>query len=142
MSAGGGTLIPGADLLAGEGVSTPTQEGRASVVFPDGTLFKLDGLTTVTSIKASPSKRARLEKGLLIVSVPRQPAGKPAVITTPHAEVEIQGATLTFHVAPDSTRLEVVDGNVQLTRIADRKSVVVGAGKRAVVAPGKPLVEE
>ena len=134
----GTALKSGQTLQAGHGIDV-RQGGRAVVVFQDGTRFELGAETRMERIALAPAKKARVERGVVTARVVRQPAGRPLVLATPHAEAQVLGTVLTLSVGPESTRLVVEEGKVRLMRLADRRSVVVTAGHQAVAAPGKTL---
>jgi hypothetical protein len=54
---------------------------------------------------------------------------------TAHAEARVLGTTLRVETIGDSTRLDVTEGRVRLTRLKDKASVEVSAGHYAVAAP-------
>src|SRR6185436_1575373 len=89
-------------------------------------------------------KRVSLKQGVLAAQVARQPAGEPMIFTTASAEARVLGTRLTLSVTPGSTRLEVREGKVRITRRDDGASVEVGAdhfvtcGKGISLAP-KPV---
>ncbi len=129
----------GQNLLSGRGIETSPGDGLAAVRFPDGTLLEAGPGTVLREIFGDP-KRMTLEHGILAVHVKPQPADRPLIVETPQAEARILGTTFKITADRDSTRLEVTEGKVRLTRKADGKSVVVDAGHHAVVAPGIDLV--
>ena len=71
--------------------------------------------------------------------VTRQAAGRAVGMTTPHAEITVLGTQFTLAVSADSTRLEVKEGRVRMTRIPEGASVEVQAGYGAVAARGQKL---
>jgi len=84
-------------------------------------------------------KGITLTRGTMAAEVTRQPAGRPLVILTPHAEARVLGTSLRLTVDPDpatGTRLEVLEGRVKLTRLSDRKTAEVPSGHSAVAAVG------
>jgi hypothetical protein len=126
----------GQDLLAEQGVSTANAAASALVRFPDGTELDLAGNTRVRHITVEKGKNFTLEEGTLVAQVPRQPAGQPLSVRTPHAELRVLGTRFTVTVSATATRLEVAEGRVRLTRISDGASADVGAGFTATAAAG------
>ncbi len=115
----------------------PLHEGdeisaAASVRFPDGTRFDL-GADTAIRVGAVTFVR----RGSVEARVTPQPAGRAVVLATPHAEARVLGTTLRLAVGA-STRLEVLEGKVRLTR-TDGRSVEVAGGHVAVAGPGLEL---
>ncbi len=80
--------------------------------------------------------RLELRKGVLDASVTKRPADRPLVFATPLAEARILGTRFSLSVG----RLEVQEGRVRFTRLADGASVDVAAGQLAVAAPSAALV--
>jgi len=124
----------GQDLLPGQGIRTGA--GEAAVRFPDRTLVELGAETKVGRVSNGNGKRISLDLGTLAAEVPRQPAGQALVFETPHAEARVLGTRLTLIVTATSTRLEVREGRVRLTRRSDGASSDVGSGFFAVAAEG------
>jgi hypothetical protein len=91
--------------------------------------------TIVDSIKIADGKRVSLKQGVLAAQVAKQPAGEPMLFMTATAEARVLGTRLTLSVTPTSTRLEVREGKVRITRKDDNASVEVGS--EHVVTAGK-----
>jgi hypothetical protein len=128
----------GLGLLAGDGLESA---GRLGVRYPDATSLDLAPGAAVRSLAEGPGgeKRVTLERGTFAAEVTRQPAGRPLRFLTPHAEATVLGTTLRLVVEAGSTRLEVDEGKVRLTRLSDRKSVEVPSGHFAVAGAGLEL---
>jgi hypothetical protein len=127
------------DLPPGRSVEVGTP-GRALLKFPDGTSIDLGPGTRVDEIAdGEGGKRLTLPQGTLTADVAKQPVGKPFVIRTPHGEARVVGTSLKLVVEANSTRLDVTEGKVRLTR-PDKKTVDVAAGQFAVAAAGLELV--
>ncbi len=131
----------------GQGVHCVGKESAAVVAYADGTRFELgpDAILRDVRDRQPPGsgrpvkgKSAFLAQGTLTARVPRQPAGEPLVISTPHGESRVLGTTFKLVVEAGekgSTRLEVREGKVRLTRRGGR-GADVAAGQFAVAAPG------
>jgi hypothetical protein len=135
---------PGQILLAGQGIATAAKDARAVVVFPDTTrlevapdtvLHRLTDERTLPSPEAPASKGAFLERGVLSASVAAQPAGRPLVLVTPHAEARVLGTRLTLFVSHAATRLDVDQGRVRFTRRQNGATVDLAAGQYAATDP-------
>jgi hypothetical protein len=126
--------------------------GRANVRFWDQTALRL--LSTQTMARAwlcgttslpllgkrdTFGKRVTLEAGVLDANVAKQPPDEPMILSTPHAEVQVLGTRFRLTVTPNSTRLDVYEGRVKLTRRNDGKSVVVAAKEFALAGSGVEL---
>jgi hypothetical protein len=124
-----GTTFPtGRTLVTGK-------KGRAAVAWPDGTVMNLGPEAQVRHLEGKGrSKALFLEKGAVAVA-----AAGPMAVHTANAEAEVLGTRFSVSTSKDSTRVEVREGKVRLTRLSDRKSVEVPAGHSAAVAPGAAL---
>jgi hypothetical protein len=112
--------------------------GSAHLVLADGTRLTVGPGATIREIaKGLKGTRVEIVVGTITADIARQPADQPLTFATPHAEVRVVGTVLRLVVEAASTRLEVKEGKVQLTR--DGKTVVVAAGQFAVAAPGQPM---
>lgn len=117
--------------------------GRGTVKFPDGTRMDLSDQTSIARISdragaGGIGKWIELTEGPLAIEAARQPAGRTMAIATPHGEAHIVGTTLRLAVEKDSTRLDVVEGRVRLSRPGGGSAEVIG-GHFAVAADGVEL---
>jgi hypothetical protein len=129
---------------AGEGLQTAGAGSLAALRCPDGTWIELGADTTVKDMAAAAgdtSKAGRLavEAGTLRAQVTPRAADRPLVFTTPHADAVVLGTRLALSVKPESTRLEVREGRVLMTRRGDGSETEVESGQFAVAAAGTPL---
>jgi outer membrane biosynthesis protein TonB len=137
----GDVRVDGKPAVAGqeaENVTTGPTKSRASIVLADGTRLGLDADASLKEIiKGTKGTRIVLTQGTLTADVAKQPADQPLVIATPQAEARVLGTVFRLVVDAGSTRLEVREGKVRLTREA--KSVDVSAGQFATAGAGTPL---
>lgn len=129
----------GTAVSLGDAVQVPPV-GSASLSYPDSTRLDLGSGTALRFVGGDAGKRIFLSWGALTAEVTGQPAGRPMVIATPHAEAKVTGTRFTLEVEVGSTRLEVTKGRVRLTRMGDGASVDVTAGHWATVKAGEALV--
>lgn len=134
------------EIVSGQGILTVGRASFAVVEFPDATRLEIGPDTCVREIaEASPAevpgsgKRIHLAAGTIAATVPRQPAGRPMVITTPEAETRILGTRLILSSGGGSTRLELEEGKARFTRKSDGASIEVTGGHCAVAAEGTAL---
>jgi DNA-binding beta-propeller fold protein YncE/negative regulator of sigma E activity len=81
--------------------------------------------------------RLFLAAGQLTAAVTPRPDNRPLVVGTPVAEVFARGATFVVSSAgPDSARVDIKHGKVELVRAAAPKPVPVGPGGAAIVHSG------
>jgi hypothetical protein len=101
------------------------------VRFPDGTRLELgsDSALREITVREGGAKAAFLERGRLAARVARQPAGRPMLLVTPHAEARVLGTRLILSVEPEATRLEVKEGRVGLKRLSDGATVDVTSAR-------------
>src|SRR5204862_8004218 len=85
---------------------------------------------------AGRGKEAFLARGHLAAQVTTQPAGRPMLITTPHAEAAVVGTRFALTVEARATRLDVEQGAVELGRLSGGTPVVVRAAEHALVNEG------
>jgi len=138
----------GKDLAEGQALETGSANSVSDLRFADGTILVLHANTRVRqpvvarTISTQNGKRVYLERGTLNAQVSKQPEGQPMLLTTSNAEATVIGTRFLLTSETNSTRLEVVEGVVRLTRLFDHKSVMVQAGEFAVVTPGVELVSQ
>ena len=131
-------LSEGAELPGG------TIEGMApdswfELEFHDGTTSMISG-DSILTFSDRGQKELRLKQGRFSADVMPQPAGKPMLIHTPAAVLEVIGTQFDVEAGPVSTMLYVREGKVQIGRVDDGKTVVVPAGHRVVVATGRAML--
>ncbi|MBN1674866.1 MAG: FecR domain-containing protein [Kiritimatiellae bacterium] len=136
----------GANLARGETVRARGPLSAAVLAYPDGTRLELAAgaeITVADGTAAEPGARPLrtrtagkclvLRRGRLIASVARQPAGRPMLVATPHAEIKVLGTRFSIDVAPEATEVETREGRVEVTNRKTARSAVVEAGYAARV---------
>ncbi|MBV8881146.1 MAG: FecR domain-containing protein [Planctomycetaceae bacterium] len=126
----------GQKLTANESLETGAKGSSAELLFDDGTRVVLDADSLADSFQAAGGKRLTLKRGQLSAQIAKQPAAEPMIFATATAEARVLGTRLSLSVTPTSTRLEVREGKVRLTRKDDNASVDVGAEHFAVAGKG------
>jgi len=136
--AGGGraAVKPGHKLTAAADLETAPRNGLAVLLFDDGTRLLLDADTRVDSFQAAGGKRVTLKRGAISARIAKQPAGEPMIFATATAEARVLGTRLTLSVTPTSTRLDVREGKVRMTRKDDGQTVDVTTEHYAVAGKG------
>lgn len=111
--------------------------GRFTVTFPDETtrLVSSDGCLRLDAVH--PGKRLTLLKGSLRADV--APQAEPMIIETPSATAKIVGTRFTLVAGPGTTRLEVTEGKVRLSR--GDETVEVKASEAAEARPRTKLAK-
>lgn len=141
----GGEVIPtdeGGDLPEGFTVRTGGDDSTAVVeLLHEKTRVEIEPDSVVRFAGAVPEAAGKpqlfLAAGQLTADVTSRPDGRPLVVGTPVAEVFARGATFVVSSAgPDSARVDIKHGKVEMVRATAPKPVPVGAGGAAVVQPG------
>lgn len=126
--AAGQEILPGMSVVTGG-------KSAAAIVLPDGTRITLGADATLREIARGPKgTRIFITTGTVTADVARQPVDQPLTFVTTHGEAKVIGTVLRLVVDAASTRVEVKEGKVQLTR--EGKSVIVAAGQYAIATPG------
>ncbi|HLY76117.1 MAG TPA: FecR domain-containing protein [Planctomycetota bacterium] len=128
----GQKLAPGAALETAKGA-------QVEVLFDDGTRVVLEADSLADSFQAEGGKRLTLKRGLLRARIAKQPAGEPMIFSTSTAEARVLGTRLSLSVTATSTRLEVREGKVRLTRKDDNASVDVSSDHFVVAGKGQSM---
>lgn len=122
-------LTAGARLPAG----TLIMEGESASAllrFNDGTALTLCGDTEL-DFSDDGQKRLALKSGMLSVDARPQPTGRPMIVRTQTAEIEVVGTVFSLSADPQATQLSVETGRVRMRRLADGKSVDVADSQTA-----------
>jgi hypothetical protein len=127
----------GAWLMAGWGLMTAGPDSHAALVFPDGTSLELEGDSSLLQAQVSRGKEAFLARGRLAAVVTAQPAGRPMLISTPHAQARVVGTRFTLIADRRSTRLEVQEGGVEIARVGGGPPALVRAAEHALITEGR-----
>lgn len=135
-SGGRGEAKP--DLAAGARLRQGTLEtigavATAQLRFGDGTALTIGGNSEV-DFAANGQKRVVLKSGSLSASVAKQPAGRPLIVRTATAEMEVLGTAFAVDAQADLTRLSVEEGRVRFRRLVDGTAVDVDARQDAVAS--------
>lgn len=127
-------LRPGQPLLPGDRLRTGA-DGRVTLRFRgESTALHVPADSTV-ALDGDPArgKRIAVESGRLRGSVAPQPAGRPLIVRTPHAEATVLGTAFSISVSEDRTRLAVREGEVRFaSREGGREALLVAARQGAV----------
>lgn len=125
----------GQEILPAMRIVTGLAGSSAHVRMADGTRFTVGPDASIREIVRGPKgTRVEVAVGTVTADVARQPADQPLTFATPHGDARVLGTVLRLVVDGTSTRLEVREGKVQLTR--EGKSSIVSAGQFAVAGPG------
>lgn len=133
--------VAGQGILPGQEVQTGGEGSYAVVRYEDGTRLELNIDTSVRLLVShgdeangvgAGGKKVFLIAGVLAADVAKQPAGRPMILSTPHARVKVLGTRFISTSAADATRIELEEGQVQVTRKSDGQTINVKPGSFAV----------
>jgi ferric-dicitrate binding protein FerR (iron transport regulator) len=142
--AGRRKVVAGDDLTLEEGIES-AHGSHALLEYPDGTKMEIGPDSSVERLTERQGRKVlALTRGTVLATVTKQTAGRSVAVATPHAEVLVLGTQFSVVAGPDSSRVEVREGRVRVTR-PDGASLELSAGHFAVAAKGlklesKPIV--
>jgi len=119
--------------LRGGTLECLSADSWAVLTFRDGSTLTISGQSVLT-VSESRQKELYLREGSLSASVTAQPDGRPMLIRTPTAELKVLATQLNVDAERTSTTLQVNDGRVSVTRLADGSVVEVPADHQVVVS--------
>ena len=120
-----------AALYAGDTVKTIGQGSSVILLYEDGTRLALANDASLTCLTGE-RKNVVLHHGIVSADVASQPAGKPMLLATPGAKIEVLGTQFAVAATPDRTELNVSEGKVRLTRVSDGQTVEVAKGQGVI----------
>ncbi len=131
------------DLQVGTKMPGGTVEGLGldawfELRFNDGSTVRISR-NAVLTFSDYGQKVLHLKEGTLSANVSPQPDGKPMLIHTRSAELEVVGTEFEVEAEPWSTILDVNEGKVRVERLSDGRSVEVPANYRVVAAADRDL---
>lgn len=129
------------NIEPGQTIETRGAESSTVLAYEDKTNIVIGNDTTFTVEKAT-HKRITLDGGSLAANVSPQPASKPMIIVTPHAEIQVVGTRFSVETEPNLTKLSVTEGTVRIRLVQqdDGEWIEVPAGKYALAEPIKNMV--
>ena len=123
---------PGESLPGGL-LETLSDDGTVTLAFGDNTTITLLRHSTAT-LSDDGRKRVHLREGYLSADVRPQPTGRPMIIHTPTAAVEVLGTRFDVYSDSSNTRLSVNEGRVRMTRLVDGRVAEVMAAHEVVAS--------
>jgi outer membrane biosynthesis protein TonB len=138
--AGRRKAAPSESLAPDEGIDVTGAHSQASLEFPDTTRIDVNPESTLTGLTEKSGRKAfTLARGSISASVVKQPAGRSVAVSTPHAEISVLGTQFVLIVTAESTKIDVREGRVRVTRLPDGASVEVAAGHTSTAMKGVKL---
>jgi FecR-like protein len=129
-----------AEFGSGDMLQTVGTESFALLRFDDDSVLAIAGDTKLACSVTDSRKQVEVRGGNVMAQVTSQPEQKPMVITTPMAQAEVLGTTLSLFASLVMTELAVQEGHVRMWRRADDQTVDVKAGESAVAIKDSDLV--
>ncbi|NQT38944.1 MAG: ankyrin repeat domain-containing protein [Planctomycetes bacterium] len=131
------------DLSVGTEMSGGTVEGMTpgswfELEFTDGSTVTISGNSMLT-FSDHGQKKLHLKEGNVSGNVRPQPAGKPMLIYTRSAMLEILGTQFEVEAGLSATVLNVAEGEVRVKRLSDGRTVDVPAKHRVVAGADHEL---
>ncbi len=130
-----GSELPGGTI---EGM---TPRSWFELEFHDGSRVTISGNSTLT-FSDHGQKRLHLREGTIAANVNPQPAGKPMLIYTRSAMLEVVGTQFDVQAGLAATMLNVSKGIVRIKRLSDGNEVDVRAKQRVIAAADRELSPE
>jgi ferric-dicitrate binding protein FerR (iron transport regulator) len=132
------------DLSVGAELPGGTVEGMTpgswfELEFNDGSTITISGNSTLT-FSDHGQKKLYLKEGSVSGNVKTQPAGKPMLIYTRSAMLEVLGTQFEVEVGLAATMLNVSEGKVRVKRLSDGNTVDVTAKHRVIAAADREML--
>jgi hypothetical protein len=128
----------GMPVRCGEAVLTKGADSHVSIRLDDGTVIMLAGDTRV-AFPLEDRDRLNVEYGNVTATVQPRPAGHPLVVCTREARLEVLGTRLSVACGDRRTRVDVLEGDIRVTRLSDQRSVLLTEGQSAEISPRTDL---
>ncbi|MEO2014895.1 MAG: FecR domain-containing protein [Fuerstiella sp.] len=134
------------DVKIGTELAGGTIEGMApdswfELQFNDGSTVMISGTSMLTFADLG-QKELRLREGIFSANVVPQPKGKPMLIHTRSALLEVLGTQFDVEANLASTMLNVTEGKVRVRRLSDGLEVDVPAKYRVIAEGGGDLTPQ
>ena len=130
-------LVPGM-ALAGGTIEGTSPKAWIELKFKDGSKIMISGISMLT-FSDTGQKELHLKSGNFSAKVTPQPEGRPLLIHTQTAIINVLGTQLEVEVAPSSTVVNVSEGKVLVKRRNDNREVEVPAMHNVIVAADREL---
>ncbi len=126
-------------LEEGKLISTDDIASFARISYADGTVLVLAGSSAIVCSSNNGQKLIQIKQGNISASVSPQPTGKPLLIETDAARIEVVGTNLAISANQLSTRLDVTEGKVKIQERSLGNQADVSAGDYAVANVGEKI---
>ncbi len=123
------------ELRAGDVITAPTNSGAVVAYEHESTRVEIQPGSVLVFGDSARGKRFELRHGVLEARVAPQPSERPMCIKTPQGRATVLGTELVMRADDRGTKLDVIEGKVELACRASGKKVVVKAGFAATLNP-------
>jgi hypothetical protein len=127
--------------LGGGTIEALTADSWASLEFGDGSAVTISGPSMVT-VSELGRKELYVRQGSVFARVAPQGSGRPMVIRTRLAEMQVLGTRLNLEAEAAATRLSVNEGRVRVVRLVDGRAVEVGSNEQVVATTDRSAALE
>lgn len=124
--------------ISGGRLESFSVDSWAVLEYTDGSKITLAGRSQLTVVDG-PQKEVRLGHGRFSASVAKQDVGKPMVIHTPTAKLEVLGTQLNVDADSSASHVCVNEGRVRVIRLVDGNVTEVTADHQTVVSVDRHL---
>ena len=121
------------DRLSGGMLEALSADSWCTLELLDSSTLTISGESALT-VSQLQQKELHLRRGSLSANVVPQPDGKPMLIHTPTAELEVLGTQFNLEAERSSTKLNVNEGRIRVTRLEDGSVAEVPADHEIVAA--------
>jgi len=125
----GGTI----ELRAGDIITTPTNETAVIAYEHESTRIEIHPGSVVQFGDAAVGKQFELRRGIIQARVAPQPAERPMRVETAYARATVLGTEFVMRADERATKLDVLEGKVQLACRESGKKKMVKAGFSATM---------
>ncbi len=127
--------------LTGGTIEGMTPESWFELTFRDGTTVMISGHSMLTFSERD-QKELRLREGSFSANVVPQAPGRPMLVRTRSATMEVLGTRFSVNADLAMTVLDVSEGKVRAVRLSDQQSADVPANHRIVATADREFVAE
>jgi hypothetical protein len=124
--------------LTGGTIAGMTPNSWFELSFNDGSTVTISGNSTLT-FSEHDQKELHLKEGNLSANVQPQPAGRPMLVHTRSALLEVVGTQFDVEAELTTTVLNVNEGKVRVKRLSDGSTIEVPARHRAIAAVDRKM---
>ncbi len=123
----------GQRLWSGMEVEVSGRGSSAVIVWNDGSTMKLDANSRLNIAVLDAQKRATLSIGMVDCDINKQAPGKPLIVSTPRARLEVIGTRFRTRTTASHSTTEVLQGRVRVERMADSSAVTLSEREKVVI---------